>query len=213
MPGPEVVTSGGWRRGDLQRRCQTLPVLPPSLVTFAVSSNRGPLYDTVLLAHVLAALASITVVAIAGAQALVLRRSPEPSPAVRRYYRPAVNWGGRVLFLVPVLGATLIALSGGAWSYGDTWVVVGLVAWVAVALAGELVLWPTERRLQQLVADRHPSTASGVVAPASVGPGTPPAGSHPELELCRRLCSRVAVTAGGMVVVLVAVAVVMVAKP
>lgn len=186
---------------------------PPSLVTVAVSSNRGPLYDTVLLAHVLAALASMAVVTIAGAQALVLRGSPDPSPAVRRYYRPAVNWGGRVLFLVPVLGATLVALSGGAWSYGDTWVVVGLVAWAAVALAGELVLWPTERRLQQLVAAWPPSAPSGVPAPASVGPGTPPASPHPELALRRRLCARVAVTAGGMVVVLVAVAVVMVAKP
>ncbi len=212
-----MVTSGGARRGRPARRCQTLPVPPtPSLVTFAVSSNRGPLYDTVLLAHVLAALASMAVVAIAGAQALVLRRSPEPSPTVRRYYRPAVNWGGRVLFLVPVLGATLIALSGGAWSYGDTWVVVGLAAWAAVALAGELVLWPAERRLQQLVAARlpsAPSAPSGSAVPASVGPGTPPATSHPELELCRRLCARVAVTAGVMVAFLVATAVVMVAKP
>ncbi len=186
---------------------------PPPLVTVAVSSNRGPLYDTVLLAHVLAALASVAVVAVAGAQALVLRRSADPSPAVRRYYRPAVNWAGRVLFLVPALGATLVALSGGAWSYGDTWVVVGLVAWAAVALAGELVLWPTERRLQQLVAVRPAAAARPAPFGTSVGPGTPPAASAPDDELCRRLCLRVAATAGGMVLVLVGVAVVMVAKP
>ncbi|MGC8462307.1 MAG: hypothetical protein ACP5P9_01355 [Acidimicrobiales bacterium] len=197
----------------------------PPLVTLAVSSNRGPLYDTVLLAHVLAALASMAVVSIAGAQALVLRRSSDLTPAVRRYYRPAVNWGGRVLFLVPVLGATLVALSGGAWSYGDTWIVVGLVAWAAVALAGELVLWPAERRLQQLVATWPSPTSVGARAAAQApdagaAPGTLSDGPEvgldgPGLALrqCRGLCLRVAVTAGGMVVVLVAVAVVMVAKP
>ncbi|MDA8056686.1 MAG: hypothetical protein M0032_01745 [Actinomycetota bacterium] len=198
---------------------------PPPLVTLAVSSNRGPLYDTVLLAHVLAALASMAVVSIAGAQALVLRRSSDLSPAVRRYYRPAVNWGGRVLFLVPVLGATLVALSGGAWSYGDTWIVVGLVAWAAVALAGELVLWPAERRLQQLVATWPSPTSVGaqaaaqppeaVSAPGALFDGPEVGLDEPEVALRQRraLCLRVAVTAGWMVVVLVAVAVVMVAKP
>ncbi|MGO9027674.1 MAG: DUF2269 family protein [Acidimicrobiales bacterium] len=156
----------------------------------AVSSNRGAAYDLVLLAHVLSALVGFGAVAVAGVFALVLARRGPATVSVRRYYRPGVNWAGRVLFVVPVLGTALVVMSRGGWSFSDSWVAVGLVLWAAAAMAGEMALWPTERGLQQLV-------ASGTFDPSE----------H------RRLCLQVVGVATVLTAVFVVATVVMVSKP
>jgi hypothetical protein len=163
---------------------------------------RSAAYDIVLLGHVLSALAGYGVLVVAGAYALALgrpgptsepvRRYYRPGPTsepVRRYYRPGVNWAGRVLALVPVLGAVLVAMSKGDWSFSDEWIIIGLLLWAVSAAVAEMGLWPTERRLQAALA----------------------AGVQPD-DL-RGLCLRTAAMAGGLFVVLVVATVVMVAKP
>ena len=119
------------------------------------ASTTSPGYDIVLLAHVLSAVVGLVALAVAAGSALALRsalRRGGPVPdALARYYRPGVNWPGRTLFLVPVFGIALLAMSGGEWSFGDTWVSVGMVAWAVVAVAAEAALWPEERRLQEVV--------------------------------------------------------------
>jgi hypothetical protein len=150
---------------------------------------RDAAYDLILLAHVLSALVGFGVVLVAGGSALALRRPGPPSVAVRRYYRPGVNWAGRSLFLVPVFGVALVALSGGDWTYSQEWVLAGILLWAAAALTAELALWPGERLLQ-------------------VGVGQPAAA--PDLD---RRCIGVAVTAGVVAALLLAAAVLMVAKP
>lgn len=156
----------------------------------AVSTNRGAAYDLVLLAHVLAAVAAFGTVIVAGLYANVLLRRTSVSDAVTRYYRPGVNWAGRVLFAVPLLGVALIAMSRGGWSYSDRWVMGGLALWAVVAVVGEVVLWPAERRLQGLV-------TSG----------------HFDRSLHRALCLKAVGSAAGMCVLLIVTTVVMVAKP
>jgi hypothetical protein len=163
-------------------------------------------YDLVLLAHVLAAVAALVAVAVAGGFAMALRnalRRGGPVPEVLvRYYRPGVNWAGRVLFAVPVLGAVLIAMSGGEWSWSDTWVSLGTAAWAAVAVVAEAVLWPHERRLQQAVAS------------AGGGDGVDPDGGRSESGAAvEARCLRAGLVASGCAVTLVAVAVLMAAKP
>ncbi len=150
---------------------------------------RSAAYDIVLLAHVLAALVSLVVVAVAGGSAVALGRSGPSTEALRRYYRPGINWAGRILFLVPVLGAVLVATSQGDWSYSDQWIVVGLAVWAVAALLGEMALWPAERRLREGVerGDRAADLAKD--------------------------CRRAAATSLGISVLLVAASVVMVAKP
>jgi len=160
----------------------------PTLV--AVSANRGPAYDLVLLAHVLVAVAGFGTVAAAGAYARLLGRPGQRTPSVTRYYRPGVNWAGRTLFGVPVLGFVLLWMSHGAWSLSDEWVLVGLSLWTVAATVGETVLWPAERSLQQLVTE-----------------GTGEAGEM------RRLRRRVMGCAAGMLAIFLVVMVVMVAKP
>jgi hypothetical protein len=162
----------------------------------AVTHSRDAAYDVVLLAHVLAALVGLGAVVVAGAYALALRSSGPGSEPVRRYYRPGVNWAGRVLFLIPVLGVALMAMSGGDWTFSDGWITIGLMLWAAVAVLAEMALWPAERRLQ--VAVSAPSTVADL---------------HSTTVGLRGQCLRVAGMSAGLSVVLVAAVVIMVAKP
>lgn len=194
-------------------------------------------YDLLLLAHVLAAAVGLGAVVLAGAYAWALLRSGPESEPVRRYYRPGVNWAGRVLFLIPVLGLALMALSEGDWSFADGWITIGLALWLVVAVAAEAALWPAERRLQEVVAAAtapapvaqeaaHPAAEPGaptVAQPAGrVGPavmdeggaGRPTAGAGEAAGTgLRSECLRVIGTSVVLSVVLVGTAVVMVAKP
>ena len=185
-----------------------MPALHPTHLAsvLAVVDYNSKTYDLVLLAHVLSAVVGMVAVVVSGGFALTLRGALTTDGslpvAVVRYYRPGINWVGRVLFLVPVLGVVLIAMSGGQWSYADGWVAAGLAAWFVVAMAAEGALWPAERRLQQVVSARE----SGVpIDGGAVGDGEPvdPAA----------LCLRSGLLGIGLGVGLVAVAVLMVAKP
>ncbi len=124
----------------------------------ASANDSSVAYDLVLLAHVLSALAGMVAVVTAGGFAFALRGAllrggPLPE-ALARYYRPGVNWVGRMLFAVPVFGVALVAMSGGEWNWSDGWVLLGLAIWAVVAVVAEAVLWPGERTLQSVVADR-----------------------------------------------------------
>ncbi len=122
---------------------------PAHALLAAALHARSAAYDIVLLAHVLAALVALVVVAVAGGSAVSLGRSGPSTDALRRYYRPGTNWAGRVLFLVPVLGVALVAMSQGrlvvrrpvgrwsGWSSGS-----------ARRSSAEIALWPAERRLR-----------------------------------------------------------------
>jgi hypothetical protein len=163
---------------------------PAGAALFALSSNRGAAYDVVLLGHVLTAVVGFGAVAVAGIYALLLRRPGAPSVSVLRYYQPGVNWAGRITFLVPVLGVALVAMSHGQWSYNDHWVLGGLALWAVAALAGEMVVWPAERRLQRLVSEASPDNAGQ-----------------------RSLMRQVVASSAAMMVVFVVAVVIMVAKP
>ena len=123
----------------------------------------GALYSVLLLLHVVAAVIGFGALAVTGVQAQRARRGPaQPSAdGVRRYFRPGVNWPGRVLYAVPVLGVALVADSRRAFDVGDGFVVAGLVLWVLSAVMAEVVVWPAERRIQEVVTDRWGEDSSG----------------------------------------------------
>jgi uncharacterized membrane protein len=123
----------------------------------------GAAFDIVLLLHLACAVVGLVTTVAAAATATRLRRvlrasTPLPEP-LGRYFRPGVNWAGRTIYGIPVFGFALLAMSRGAYALGDSWVLAGLVLFVAVALLAEGVLWPAERRLQAAVAAAGPSTA------------------------------------------------------
>lgn len=182
------------------------------------ASTTSPGYDLVLLAHVLAAVVGLVALAVAAGSALALRRvlargGPVPE-VLARYYRPGVNWAGRVLFLVPVFGVALLLMSGGQWGLSDTWVSLGLAGWALVALAAEAALWPEERRLQSVVATLAVSAHSARDDGDGARAATPGAPDEPvDLAGAGGRCLRAGLAGFGLGAVLVAVGVLMVAKP
>ena len=112
----------------------------------------GPAFDVVLILHVGCVVVGLTTTvtgAVNAGRLVTLPRTATPLPdAVRRYFRPGVNWAGRSIYGIPVFGFGLLALSHGAYGLRDGWVVGGLAVLVGVVLIAEGVLWPAERRLQ-----------------------------------------------------------------
>jgi hypothetical protein len=144
--------------------------------------------------HVLCAVVGFGAVGITGIQAARARRGPSAPGAagVRRYFRPGVNWAGRVLFGVPVFGFCLLAASKGAFRADDGFVVAGLALWAAAAVVAEAVVWPAERRIQEALSRRWDDAAD------------------PRLDRDCRLAARAASVLG---IVFVASTVIMIGKP
>jgi hypothetical protein len=116
----------------------------------------GAAFDIVLLLHVACVVVGLVTTTTAAATASRLRgllRAGVPLPdALRRYFRPGVNWAGRTIYGIPVFGFALLAMSQGAYALRDGWVLGGLALFAGVALLAEGVLWPAERRLQDALA-------------------------------------------------------------
>jgi len=116
----------------------------------------GAAFDVVLVLHVgcvVAGFVTALAAATTGSRLGRLLASGTPLPeALRRYFRPGVNWAGRTVYGIPIFGVALLAMSQGADAPGDAWVQAGIALFVALALVGEGALWPAERRLQAAVA-------------------------------------------------------------
>jgi hypothetical protein len=112
----------------------------------------GPAFDIVLILHVgcvvVGLVTLVTSRATAGRLGTLLRASAAFPETVTRYFRPGPNWVGRTIYGIPVFGFLLLALSHGAYSWREGWIMGGLAILVAVVLVAEGVLWPAERRLQ-----------------------------------------------------------------
>ncbi|MGO8871523.1 MAG: DUF2269 family protein [Acidimicrobiales bacterium] len=112
----------------------------------------GPAFDVVLILHVGCVVVGLTTTvagAVNTARLRTLLRTATPLPdALRRYFRPGVNWAGRTVYGIPIFGFGLLALSHGTYGLRDGWVLGGLTIFVGVVLIAEGVLWPAERRLQ-----------------------------------------------------------------
>jgi hypothetical protein len=153
----------------------------------------GPAFTVVLVGHVASVLVALAVVVAGAVSAIrVLTSTGELAPSVRAYFSPGVNWAGRVLYLVPVFGAALLAMSRGAYGLGATWVDCGIGLWAAATMLAEGVLWPAERRVQRGLAASH-----GAEVPAPV----------------RRACRTMCLAAAGVIALVVGAMVVMFAKP
>jgi uncharacterized membrane protein len=108
----------------------------------------------VVVLHVLSAVVGFGAIFLTGVYAGLARR--RASEAVRRYFRPGVNWAARSVYLVPVLGVVLVEISHGADRFAQLWVWVSLLLWVLAAALAQAVVWPGEARVQQLVAESSP---------------------------------------------------------
>ncbi len=182
----------------------------------------GAAFDIVLLLHVICVVVALVTSVTAAATAARLRRhlraaAPLPEP-LRRYFRPGVNWAGRTIYGIPVFGFALVAMSQGAYALRQGWVLAGLALFAGVALVGEGVLWPAERRLQAAL-----GAATGVQGPGAsrvedvhpvhpAGPGAGP-GAGAGAMVADADATAMARAAQVALVLLVAGVVVMIAQP
>jgi hypothetical protein len=168
----------------------------------------GAAFDVVLLLHVACVVVGIVTVATAAATARRLgrlARTAAPLPeALRRYFRPGVNWAGRTIYGIPVFGFALLGMSQGAYAITDAWVLSGLVLFVALAFLCECVLWPVERRLQEALA---------AAATPTTGPGSAPPPPAMADGTVTNDAARMERTASFVLVLLVVATILMVAQP
>ena len=174
----------------------------------------GAAFDIVLIFHVGCLLIGLASLLVTGIQAWRARGGSDApgAPSVARYFRPGINWPGRVLYLLLVFGFVLVGMSGGVYGFGDPFVQVGLVLWIVAVSTAEMVVWPGERSLQAIISGHVVRDA------ASRGAGEPAADQEspqrwaPNGE-ARDVATRVALFAWAVCAVLVAATVVMVQKP
>ena len=112
----------------------------------------GPAFDVALILHVGCVVVGLTTTvasALTARRLQTLLRSAAPFPdAIRRYFRPGVNWAGRTIYGIPIFGFLLLALGHGAYALHDGWIMGGLTLFVGMVLLAEGLMWPAERRLQ-----------------------------------------------------------------
>lgn len=206
VPAPRIPS--GARRGAASAGTSS-PPLPAFLLT-VTSTPTGAAFDIVLILHVGFVLIGFASCFATGIQAWRARGGPG-SPAARsvgRYFRPGINWPGRSLYLVLVLGVLLVLMSQHSYGFGDPFVQLGFVFWILALALAELVVWPGERQIQRVVADDWGGGAASGGASGSAG------GAAPEVvDAARNTALRVALSAWGVCFVLLVAIVLMVQKP
>ena len=113
-------------------------------------------YVVLILAHALCALIGFGALAATGAYAQAVRaaRDPFSSEALRRFFRPGHNIAAATIVAVPILGACLLVAQHGQDAHlAYPW--IGLGCWSVAAIVAATVIWPSERRLQGLLAWRE----------------------------------------------------------
>jgi uncharacterized membrane protein len=133
------------------------------------TSLMGALSGVLVVLHVISSVVGFGAVAATGACAWVASRDAG-APAVARYFRPGPNWASYSVLLVPVFGAALEASKG--WpDLGRAWPWLALGIWAMAAAAGLGAHWPSERRIQALVAAVRKGGGPGPAGAAAAGDG------------------------------------------
>jgi hypothetical protein len=128
-------------------------------------------YDVLVAAHAVSAVVGFGAVAVTGAYGVIGRRLPGPpdpagSPGAPPIAPPHTDdrppereelarfFGGRnpgpwVLLAVPFLGAAALGVKPGGGHFGQAWVVIGMVIWVAAAALLLGVVVPSQRAIRE----------------------------------------------------------------
>jgi hypothetical protein len=105
-----------------------------------------------MLVHALCALIGFGALGTTGAYAQAVTKSENPykSAALQRFFQPGHNLASFTIGAVPVLGAALLfAQHGQDVHHLYPW--IGLSLWTVAAGIATGVIWPAERKLQQLL--------------------------------------------------------------
>lgn len=111
--------------------------------------SRSPIYDMLLLAHIVAAIGGFGANGLAGVYAGQLY--PTATDAAIRYFTSPKFIAEKLIYLVPVFGLIMIGVSRGISELVKPWVLAGIMSWIAAVVVAHTMVWPTERKIAKLV--------------------------------------------------------------
>lgn len=112
-------------------------------------NSSSPIYDTLLGAHIISALGGFGANGLAGLFAGQL--SPTPSEQAIKYFSSPKFLAEKLLYLVPIFGLLMIAVSHGMSELRRPWILTGIVAWVGAIGVAHSLVWPNERRIAKML--------------------------------------------------------------
>jgi hypothetical protein len=114
-------------------------------------------YDLVFVVHVIAAVATLTVLVAMRSAAQVVARGAEGAVQRARFPRRR-NWAARVLHVLPVTGLVMSLTGDSSVSLTRPWIGVGILCYLAAAGHLEARTLPLERVVSEVV--EHDGAAS-----------------------------------------------------
>jgi hypothetical protein len=163
----------------------------------------GALYKLTLVLHILVIVLGWGGVALLGAFGMQAkqRRGVEGKAIAEA----AVHVGEKVaqpfIYLIPVFGVLLVVFSDDVWSFGETWIWLSLVLWVAAVGLSHAVHQPNLRQMNVLMAE------------LAALPGPPAGGPPPQAVELEERGRRAGMVSAVLNLTFVAVLVLMVWKP
>ncbi|CAN5392114.1 hypothetical protein BH10ACT2_BH10ACT2_28930 [soil metagenome] len=157
------------------------------------------LYRVLLLLHILLAIVGFGGVMLNGVYGgLAKQRRGTEGRAISEANFRVSSMAEYAIVGVPVTGVLLVWASGKAWAFSDLWIWLSLVIVVVALLVARMVLAPSHRRINTLLAEAEQHAA----------PGPPP-----QVAEIAHLGKRLAAAGGVLHLATVAVLVLMIWKP
>ena len=112
-------------------------------------TSRSPVYDVLLLAHIVCAIGGFGANGLAGLYASQLY--PTASEGALKYFSSPKFYAEKLIYLVPVFGLIMISVSHGVSELAKPWIIFGLGTWIIAIGVAQVLVWPAERGVAQAV--------------------------------------------------------------
>jgi uncharacterized membrane protein len=166
----------------------------------AVDMNSG-IYKFLLVLHILSIIVGIGAVMLNGlyASQTAKRKGPEGRAISEANYWVS-GIAEYVIYSIPIWGILLVVASDDAWKFSQTWIWLALVLFVVAMGISHGVMFPSHKRLNQLLAESERTP--------------PPAGDPPpQAAEIAQLGQRLAIGGGTLNVIVVIFVALMIWKP
>jgi hypothetical protein len=134
----------------------------------AAGLNSG-IYKVLLVLHILTVIVGIGGVVLTGLYAAQAQKRPGPAGRAVSEASFTVNQvAEKVIYLIPVFGILLVLTSDDAWDFGQTWIWLSIILYVAAVGIAHAVLNPGHKRINELLLEMEGSPPPAGGAPPQV---------------------------------------------
>ncbi|MGB7653376.1 MAG: hypothetical protein WBL51_08910 [Acidimicrobiales bacterium] len=114
------------------------------------TSSTSVTYDLVFVVHILAAVATIIVFVTMRLSALAVARRADGATQASKFPSRR-NWAARVIHVMPITGLIMSFSGGSSVTLGHSWIIVGLICYLAAAGHLEARTLPEERVVSETI--------------------------------------------------------------